>query len=64
MIKKVDINKIVYSISIEDIQTVAQQEFGRTLTQPEIEIISEKLGNNLSWYDAIQNTINQHLKIE
>ena len=39
-------DKIIYSINIEDVQNVAQQEMGRILTSDELAIVEEKIGEN------------------
>jgi len=46
-------DKIVYSINIEDVQEVAQQEFGRDLTDGELKIVEDKIGGQFDWYEAI-----------
>ncbi len=51
-------NKIVYSINIEDIQNVAEQELERPLTEKELKLVEEKVGDYINWYEAILNAIN------
>jgi hypothetical protein len=51
-------NKIVYSITVEDIQTVANQEIGRSLSSKEIEKIIDPIAEKIKWYDAIADSIN------
>ena len=46
-------SKILYSINIEDVQNVAEEELGRKLTNKELEIIEEKIGDYIDWYGAI-----------
>jgi len=53
--------KIVYSINYEDILKVAQESYDREFTEDELEIIGEKVGNYIPWYDAIENAIYDHL---
>lgn len=48
---------IIYSLNIEDIQTVAVQEINRELTEDEIEKITDSIGEKINWYDAIYNSI-------
>ena len=50
-------NDIFYSLCIEDIQTVAIEEFDRKLTEDEIEKIKDLIGEKINWYDAILNSI-------
>jgi hypothetical protein len=52
-----DKNAIVYSLNIEDIQTVAIQEIDRELTEDEIEKVKDLIGEKINWYDAILNSI-------
>lgn len=46
-------NKIIYSINIDDVQTVALEELERPLTEEETKLVEEKLGDYLDWYGAI-----------
>jgi len=57
-------NEIIYSINIEDIQTVAAEELGRLLTEDELKIISNELGEYINWYDAIVAALIHHIKTE
>ncbi|MFQ5674858.1 MAG: hypothetical protein ACE5G1_03090 [bacterium] len=52
-IKSMDKEKVVYSISTEDAQTVAEQQFGRKLTEEEIKFLEGRIGNYIDWHDAI-----------
>ncbi|HCN85266.1 MAG TPA: hypothetical protein DIT07_16850 [Sphingobacteriaceae bacterium] len=52
---------IIYSLTIEDIQTVANQEIGRELAKIEIKRIEEKIADKINWYDAIADSINEEL---
>ena len=57
-------DEIIYSINIEDIQTVATEELGRLLTEDELKIISNELGEYINWYDAIVVALINHIKIK
>lgn len=50
-------SEIFYSLNIEDIQTVANDELGRDLTEDEIKLVIEEVCDNLGWYDTISNAI-------
>ncbi len=50
-------NRIVYSLDVEDLQNVAEQEIGRELTNKETEFIENRLGDYLDWYAAIASAI-------
>jgi len=52
-----DVNKVIYSINIEDVQKVAEDELGREVTENEVKIIEDRIGDNISWYDAISLTL-------
>ncbi len=51
-------DRIIYSLNIEDIQTVAQDELDRELTEDEIKEVSDLVGEYIDWYDAILQAIN------
>ena len=53
--------KIIYSLTVEDIQTVALQELDRNLLPAEIEKIKEVIAEKINWYDAISNSINEKI---
>lgn len=55
-----DATKIIYSINIEDIQNVAEEELGRKLSKKELKIIEDKIGDYIDWYGAIDMAM-QHL---
>jgi hypothetical protein len=49
-------NKIIYS--------VAQQELGRDLTDPELRIVEDKIGDQFDWYEAIASVLAMHIELE
>lgn len=53
----IDPEEIIYSINIEDVQTVAEQELERKLTSKELKLIEGKVGDYINWYEAILNAI-------
>lgn len=55
--------KIIYSINIEDVQNVAEEELERKLTAKELRLVEDKVGDYINWYEAILNAINE-LKIK
>jgi hypothetical protein len=55
-------SKIIYSLTIEDIQTVALQEIERNLSSKEIEKIKDSITEKINWYDAIADSINENIK--
>jgi len=50
-------NKVIYSICVDDLRQVATQELGRDLTEIEVAEISDKIGDYVDWYQAIENAI-------
>jgi len=46
-------DRIVYSINVEDLQTVAEQELERELSDEEIKIVEDRLGDYIDWYGSI-----------
>jgi hypothetical protein len=55
--------RVIYSINIEDIQTVAVAEFGRALTDSELQVVEDNLGDYIKWYDIIDVVISAHLQL-
>lgn len=53
----IDTSKIIYSLNIEDVQNVAEQEFERELTKKELKIVEDKVGDYIDWYGTIEMTI-------
>lgn len=52
-----DSEKIIYSINVEDIETVADQIFDRKPTIEEIKFVERKIGESISWFDLIQELL-------
>ncbi|MBI3164628.1 MAG: hypothetical protein HYZ24_08090 [Chloroflexi bacterium] len=50
---------IVYSINIEDIQNVANQEINRELSDDEVKRVEELIGKKIDWYEVILDSINE-----
>jgi hypothetical protein len=44
--------KIVFSISVDDLQQVANEELERSLTVRECKLVADKVGNYIDWYEA------------
>ncbi len=53
--------KTIYQLTTEDVQTVAQQEIERELTPEEIENIKDTIAEKIPWYDAISDSITEVL---
>ncbi len=63
-LSKFDDDYIFYSLSVDDIKTVAEQELDRELSDKEIEEVIEKVGDYISWYDTINYVILDVIKTE
>jgi hypothetical protein len=50
-------DKVVYKLVVEDIQDVASELLERNLTDEEIALVTDKVGDFIPWYDAIENAI-------
>ncbi len=46
-------DRVVYSINVEDLQSVAEQELDRELTDEEIKLVEDRLGDYIDWYETI-----------
>ncbi|MDR0708117.1 MAG: hypothetical protein LBF60_09660 [Treponema sp.] len=55
-------DKIIYQLSVEDLQTVADEELGRNLTEEEICLLEDKVGDFIDWYSAISCAIDFYIK--
>ena len=56
-----DPERIIYSLNVEDLQTVANDEILRDLTEEEIKMVEENVGDYISWYQAISLAISDML---
>jgi hypothetical protein len=52
--------EIVYGINIYDIQEVAIGVLERPLTEMEINLVRESVGDYIDWFQAIENAIQKH----
>lgn len=59
--KLISKDKIVYSLTVEDLQTVASEVLERELSEDEIAKVEENLGDYIRWFDAIELAIYQTL---
>jgi hypothetical protein len=57
-------DQIIYQLSVEDIQNVAQENFGRKLTSKEIKKITDPIADGIQWYDIIYYAIKDNLDID
>ena len=52
---------VVYEINVEDLQNVSMQVLERPLTDVEVSLIKESVGNHIDWFQAIENAIYEHI---
>jgi restriction endonuclease Mrr len=57
-----DSGRIIYSMSTEDVEMVAEEELDRPLTEKEAKLVEDKLGDYVPWYDAILECIRDCIK--
>lgn len=55
-------DKLIYYLTVEDVQTVANDELDRDLSPEEIETIIDGIAENIKWYDAISYAIMEKIK--
>ncbi|HAB52274.1 MAG TPA: hypothetical protein DCE80_08915 [Ignavibacteriales bacterium] len=51
------LEKIIYSLCVEDLQNVADDVLGRKLNANEVLMLENKIGDHIDWYGAIHNAI-------
>jgi hypothetical protein len=51
--------QIVYTLTVEDIRNVVEQEGLRELNDKEIRGIEDKLGDEIDWYECILSAIHR-----
>jgi hypothetical protein len=57
-----DPQEIIYSLNIEDIQTVATEELERELSDEELNLVIDELPGFIDWHGAISFTIGHALR--
>lgn len=56
-----DLDKIIYQLTVEDLQNVANDNLNRDLTKEEIEVLEDKIGDYIDWYEIISTAIFNHI---
>jgi UDP-N-acetylglucosamine 2-epimerase len=54
--------KTVYEISVDDLQEVAKEVLRRELTDDEIVVVGNSVGDYIDWFQAIENAINSQIR--
>lgn len=51
-------DRILYQLTVEDFQNVSQEVLDRDLTEAELNLLENKIGDYIDWYGAIESCIN------
>ncbi len=62
--ENINLDEIIYSICVEDIQTVAEEHIERQLTFDEIESIKDLVAEKIDWYGVIAEAIDEKIKTD
>jgi hypothetical protein len=62
-VMKNEIERTVYEISVDDLQRVAIEVLYRKLTNNEIALVGNAVGDYIDWFQAIENAINSRLAL-
>ena len=54
---KAEAERAVYEISVDDLQRVAKEVLERELTDDEITAVGNSVGDQIDWFQAIENAI-------
>ncbi len=53
-----DNQRILYSINVEDVQTVAMETLGRELSENEIKLVEDRIGDFFhNWFEILETLI-------
>ncbi|HEX5152289.1 MAG TPA: hypothetical protein VFW07_12635 [Parafilimonas sp.] len=52
-------NKIIYALTVTDIQTIANEELERDLSDNEIREVVRAIEEKINWYDVISDAITE-----
>ncbi len=53
--------EIVYGINLDDIQKVSLQVLERPLTDAELALVKDSVGDYIDWFQAVENAIQKHI---
>jgi hypothetical protein len=54
--------KHIYYLTVEDVQTVAQEAIGHKLRKKELQKVVDKIADKIQWYDVIEEVISQEIR--
>lgn len=55
-------DRIIYQLTVEDLQTVANDYLNRKLTSKEILLLEEEIGKYIDWYNIIEDVIRLNIE--
>lgn len=50
-------DKVIYRLTIADVQTVAQEQLERNLTAEELKDIDDLIAERINWYEIIESVL-------
>lgn len=56
------LDKVIYQLTVEDLQNVANDELSRDLTEEEVRLLEDKIGDYIDWYEIISVAISNHIR--
>lgn len=60
---KAEAERTVYEISVDDLQRVAKEVLERELTDDEITAVGNSVGDQIDWFQAIENAIHNCIRL-
>jgi len=60
---KAEAERAVYEISVDDLQRVAKEVLERELTDDEITAVGNSVGDQIDWFQAIENAIHNCIRL-
>ena len=60
---KAEAGRGVYEISVDDLQRVAKEVLERELTDDEITAVGNSVGDQIDWFQAIENAIHNCIRL-
>jgi hypothetical protein len=57
-----ELNKIIYQLTVEDLQNVANEDLNRDLTEEEVKLLEDKIGDYIDWHEIIRYAILNHIQ--
>ena len=55
-------DRVIYQLTEEDLQIVSNDLLDRNLTEQEVSLLEEKIGNYIDWYNIIEDVIRLNIE--